>query len=820
MTNIWKLILELSISKDKLSKLYKKVSNQNLWNKTEISAKDVEAIKKELWAKTPSKETKSKKAVVKSKEFGSSKWGFFSWLGFEAPKAEKEPKDSEEKQDELLVHAAANRWKKPVETPPTFSGENATVIRKAAPTTNTRPGHQRISVRPWVRTSPPRVREKPTVWVRPSYQRTWVRPSYQRGGQRPNNNVWNRVIFSRGRAQTRTLAPTPAAKNKKIATTSDTLIKKEALMMWNSITVKEFSEKMWVSLQELLKVMLQNKVMWWINTALDFDTAALIGEEFNVEVKAEEKWMNIDKILTWDLQAILDLDKDSEKTLERPPVVTVMWHVDHWKTSLLDYLRKSNITGGEAGGITQSIGASSMQHNWKKITFIDTPWHQLFTALRARGAKLTNIAIIIIAADDGIKPQTIESINHAKDSGVPIIVAVTKIDKPNNNFEKIKTDIGNFWLIPEEWGGDVPVVGVSSVTWAWMNDLLDLILLQAEMLELKYNPDRKAVWVVLDAHKDPRQWISTSLIVLSWTLKVWDILVVHNKSGKVKRMQDFRWKPLKKAVWWDPVMILWLSDIPEPGRVVEAVKNEKEAKERIEIIQNKVDQEDTSSTMQHFLQQMKNEDKAELKLILKADWPSSLEALNHAIDWIPMPESVTIKKIHSDVWDPTDSDVTLAQAADAVVVGFNTKTHTTIKKKAEMLKVSVKNFSIIYELVDTIEQLVNGLIEIEMHEVVIWKLKVLATFFKKEKMMVIWGKVIEGKIKNWADFRAYREDEGEVNLEGERQEFTKWKITSLQKDQESVNEISEWHECGMKITSSKRLAEGDILEFYVMEEKT
>ncbi|MDR0282613.1 MAG: translation initiation factor IF-2 N-terminal domain-containing protein [Candidatus Peribacteria bacterium] len=325
-------------------------------------------------------------------------------------------------------------------------------------------------------------------------------------------------------------------------------MKKAELFMEGKITVKEFSEKMGVPLVEVMKKFMENKIMINLNSSIDFDTACLIGAEFNVEVKKQESQLDMESFMSGDLQKILDLDKEAPVLLERSPVVTVMGHVDHGKTSLLDYLRKTGVADGEAGGITQSIGASMVDYNGKKITFIDTPGHELFASLRARGAKLTNIAVIVIAADDSVMPQTIESINHAKASGVPIIVAITKVDKPGHKMDQIKSDIATHGLTPEEWGGDTPVVGISSKTGQGIDELLEHILLQAEMLELKYNPHRSAVGVVVDSYKDAKQGVVASVIVLTGTLQMGNIILAYNTYGKIKRMQNWKGQGVQKAV--------------------------------------------------------------------------------------------------------------------------------------------------------------------------------------------------------------------------------------------------------------------------------
>ena len=745
---------------------------------------------------TKKEDTTNDSKVLKKAELSGNN-AFFSWLWF-AKQAESTPEKKEvvvspeekkevvvdaEKQsnrDEFLTHATTIAAQKK------SGGVNAKVLERTPHTTN-----KPVS-RPF---------QKPRYGgAKPTFRKGEQRKPYM--GKNPHGTP--------AKPQEATAQPTKPVtpKKPKIAQTSSTLTKKWEITIGDIISVKEFSEKMGIPLQDVMKLMLHNKVMGGINTALDFDTASLLAEECNVKVIKEQQEVKIEAILEGNLQAILDADKESSTLQERAPIVTVMGHVDHGKTSLLDYLRKTNVAGGEAGGITQSIGASMVTHNGKEIAFIDTPWHELFTSLRARGAKITNIAIIVIAADDWIKPQTIESISHAKEAGVPIIIAVTKIDKPNNNFEKIKTDVAQHGITPEERGGDTPMIGVSSITGQGIDDLLDHILLQTEILELKYNPNRSAVWVVVDAYKDAKQWISTSLLILTWTLQVGDVIVVHNTYGKVKRMLNRKGKPIKKVSGGEPVMILWLSDIPEPGRIMEWVDNEKEAQKKVSLIQESVQAEKASTNaLQWFMQQMSQGDKATLKVILRADGPSSLEALQQAIDHISLPDGVDIKKVHADIGAFTDSDLSLAQASDAVMIGFNSKVPADIRKRSDHLKVVIKNYDIIYELVEYIENVLNGMIEVELQEVVIGKLDVLWVFYKKEKMMVIGWKVSEWKILNGAKFRLYRDNE----------EISKGEITSLQREQNNVKEAAEWHECGMKVTVGKRIVEGDMLEFFVME---
>ena len=861
MVKIADALQELNLSKDQFLDLYKKtfwedapknwiikkealVSMQQKTSQsaTQSPAKRVvrKVIKKSSdvsWT-SDAKDSWSTTKVVSAKKFGS--WNsFFSGLWFEKKQEEIQVEElqQEEKKDDFFAQATSIAKNRPV--------GNAKVVRRSEPVRRPVWWSRPHWTSQW--TTQNRTTQNTSQWwapfTRQSQQsqsaprpRTWPAPMrwdavHNRAWRTSGPAKWNVAIgqwtyrpstkprYDRGASsyqqsnQPQLQANTwlsEKVKKQKVAKTSGTLQKKAEVVIWKVITVKELSEKMGIQMNDLMKVMLQNKIIWWVNKALDFDTASLLAEEFNIKVVKEHEQVAIENVLTWDLQSILDQDKQSDGLISRPPVITVMWHVDHGKTSLLDYLRKSNIAWWEAWWITQSIGASMIEYKWKKMTFIDTPWHELFTSLRARWAKLTNIVIIIVAADDGIKPQTIESISHAKESGVPIIVAVTKIDKPNNNFEKIKTDIWLYGLIPEEWGGDVAVVGVSSKTGEWIDDLLENIALQAEILDLKYNPHRKAVGVVVDASKDPKEWITASVIILTGTLKIWDVIVAHNTFWKVKRMINSHKKTIKTATWWEPVMILWLQDIPEPWRIVEVVDKEKDAQQRISLIQWELQEEIKHSSLQRFMEQRNMaEGTAVLKVIIKADWPSSLEALQSAIGQITLPEKVDIKIIHAWIGLFTDSDISLWQASDALLVWFNANIPAAIKKKADQMHLTLKNWAIIYELIAYIEDVLLWLVEIEMEEVNMWRLKVLWVFFKKEKMMVIWWKVIEWKAKNGSKFRIWRDDE----------ELAEWTVTSLQREQESVSSVATGYECWMKVKTWKRIEEWDILEFFEMAEK-
>lgn len=809
---------DLKLDEATFAKVYEKVMGKKITAKTAtISDANLEKLKSvvdQLPKKAPKKQESVKKAddnkILKSDEIGFGE-GFLSGLGF----AKQEEKAESHSDDSLELHnieipLASNKEASQEEI--SFSEapkiRNARVISRAEP----RPVESSKKPRSGVaKTSGNISIEQGTYKAKEKPQKSWSGLDFfadhlvQKKQHEPKKV--EKPVFKKEEKPT----PTPTAKVHKEATTSSNLVKKTEVTIEENITVKEFSEKIWVPLPEVMKKLIANGIMTSLNASLDFDTASLIAEDLGVSLKKKEATLDVQSFMEGDLQKILDIDKEAEHQIERAPIVTVMGHVDHGKTSLLDYLRKTSVAGGEAGGITQSIGASMVNYNGKQITFIDTPGHELFTSLRARGAKLTNIAIIVIAADDSVMPQTIESINHAKSAGVPIIIAVTKIDKPWNNLDQIKADVAKYGLTPEDWWGETPFVGVSSKTGQGIDLLLEYVLLQAEMLELKYNPDRQAVGVVVDAYKDPKQGVVASLIVLTGTLKNGDIIVAYNTYGKVRRMQNRLWKNTGKIMGGEPVQILGFTELPEPGRIVEVVSNEKEAHQRIAFIKESEAKTTGDGALQQFLAQLKAGDQSkisELRLILKADGSSSLEALKQAVDGLALPKNVTIKVVHSDVGYFGESDLSLAQASKALLIWFNISMNALLKKKAEGLKIEMKVFDIIYELTDYLNNLLLGMVEVEKEEVVVGKLEILWVFHTETREMTVGGMVKEGKVKNKLKFRVYRGDDILTNGE----------ILSLHRNKDEVKEVNAGEDCGMKVKIWKRIEIGDMLEFYEMQE--
>ena len=599
-----------------------------------------------------------------------------------------------------------------------------------------------------------------------------------------------------------------AKREEKKPKVSDTLKKKDKIVIWDTISVKELSEKIWVSHIEIIKTFIMNGMPVGVNSNVDFDTVALLADEFWVKVERENVKSDISAMIEWNLREIVETKNSLTDNLkERPPIVTIMGHVDHGKTRLLDYMRKTDVVGKEAGGITQSIWASQITHNWKKITFIDTPWHELFTAMRARGAKITDIAVLVVAGDEGVKQQTIEAINHAKDAGVSIIVAITKIDKPNINIDLVKSQMSEHGLMPEDWGGDVPFVPLSAITGEWVDELLEYILLQSEMLELKYNPDVPAVWVVLEASKDQKNGTVATLLLVTWTLNKKDPVVAYDIFGKIRLMKDWSWKIVKQVHGWDPVQVMWFDDVPESWRIFEVFPLEKEAQKQVAKIKEIIKAQKNKTVLSSLLDKMKAGENVDLKVVLKAWDFGWLEALKYAVEKVKLPEWVNLKIIHSEVWQVKETDISLAEASDAFIFWFDSWIQSNLKKKLEQKKIIYKNFTIIYELLEYIEQLASWMIEKEVEEVYIGKFEFMALFYKKGNDMIIGGKVLDGSVKNGSHFIVKRWDE----------ELWGGKVTSLKIDQENVSEVKAWRECGIRVRTGARFKEWDILEFFIYE---
>ncbi len=571
-----------------------------------------------------------------------------------------------------------------------------------------------------------------------------------------------------------------------------------------SITVKDLAMELKKTSAEVIKVLFGFGIMATINNDLDFDTAFLVAEEFGVTAKKKEEVKEED--------ILFDESEDTEEELQtRPPVVVVMGHVDHGKTSLLDAIRKTNVIEGEAGGITQAIGAYMVNINGRDITFLDTPGHEAFTSMRARGAQITDIAILVVAANDGVMPQTVEAINHAKAAGIPIIVAVNKIDLPEANVDKVKQELMKYELVPEEWGGDTIYVPISAKQHQNIDELLEMVLLQADVLELKANPKKQAKGAVIEARLDKARGPIASILVQRGTLDVGDTIVVGSSIGRIRAMRNDKGQKVKKAGPSTPVEVMGLTEVPESGDIFYEVKDEKMAKHLIE--RRKRTQREKSMnqmapvTLDNLFSQMEEGKLKQFNIIVKADVQGSAEALKQSLEKLS-DEEVKVRVIHAAAGAVTESDVTLAKVANAIIIAFNVRPVTTAKQVAEKEEVEIKQYSIIYQAIDDVKAAMKGMLDPIYEEKVIGNVEVRQVFKVSNVGTIAGAYVLEGKIERNAGVRVIREDV--VIHEG--------KLVSLKRFKDDVKEVAKGYECGMQIEDYNDLKEGDIIEVYVMEE--
>ncbi len=578
---------------------------------------------------------------------------------------------------------------------------------------------------------------------------------------------------------------------------------RKPIVISGSITVQELALKMHKSPAELIKKLLQLGVLATINQEIDTDTATILASEFGYDVEVK---------LPVDMEAVIMQEPQDDPALlqPRPCVVTVMGHVDHGKTSLLDAIRQTNVTATEAGGITQHIGAYQIEHNGKKITFLDTPGHEAFTAMRARGAKVTDIAILVVAADDGVMPQTIEAINHAKDAGVPIIVAINKIDKPGANPERVKQQLTEYGLIPEEWGGDTICVNVSALKKQGLEDLMEMILLVAEVSELKANPNRPARGTVIEAELDKGRGPVATVLVQNGTLNVGDYIVAGVAYGRVRAMMDDKGRRIKKAGPSTPVEVLGLSEVPCAGDIFVVVEDEKLAKTIAARRQARKREEELKATgrvsLEDLFKQIREGQIKELGVIIKADAQGSVEALRQALERLST-EEVKVNIIHGGVGAITETDIMLASASNAIIIGFNVRPDVNARKANEKEKVDIRLYRVIYDAIDDVKAAMSGLLEPEYREVMLGRAEI-RKIFKASRIGTIAGcYVLEGKVERDASIRVVRD--GIVIHEG--------KIESLKRFKDDVKEVPQGYECGMALEKFNDIQEGDIIEAFTME---
>ncbi|KMN45934.1 translation initiation factor IF-2 [Bacillus paramycoides] len=572
-----------------------------------------------------------------------------------------------------------------------------------------------------------------------------------------------------------------------------------------SLTVGDLAKKLSKEPSEIIKKLFMLGIMATINQDLDKDTIELIATDYGIEVEEEVV------VSETEFETFIDEQDDEENLKERPAVVTIMGHVDHGKTTLLDSIRNSKVTAGEAGGITQHIGAYQVDVNDKKITFLDTPGHAAFTTMRARGAQVTDITILVVAADDGVMPQTVEAISHAKAAGVPIIVAVNKMDKPAANPDRVMQELTEYELVPEAWGGDTIFVPISAIQGEGIDNLLEMILLVSEVEEYKANPNRYATGTVIEAQLDKGKGTIATLLVQNGTLRVGDPIVVGTSFGRVRAMVSDIGRRVKVAGPSTPVEITGLNEVPQAGDRFMAFADEKKARQ---IGESRAQEalvaqrgEKSKLSLEDLFQQIQEGDVKEINLIVKADVQGSVEAMAASLRKIDV-EGVKVKIIHTGVGAITESDVILASASNAIIIGFNVRPDVNAKRTAELENVDVRLHRIIYKVIEEIESAMQGMLDPEFEEKVIGQAEVRQTF-KVTKVGTIAGcYVIDGKITRDSGVRIIRD--GVVIFEGQ--------LDTLKRFKDDVKEVAQNYECGITIERYNDLKEGDIIEAYIMEE--
>lgn len=582
-----------------------------------------------------------------------------------------------------------------------------------------------------------------------------------------------------------------------------------AIEIGNTIVVRELAEKIGVSPSQLISKLIGLGIMVNQNQPIDSDIAVIVAEEFGVEIKV--KGTENENEEEKDLLSEIDFEDDPKDLVPRAPIVTVMGHVDHGKTSLLDAIRNTSVTKTEAGGITQHIGAYLVNINNKKICFLDTPGHEAFTSMRARGAQVTDIAVLVVAADDGVMPQTIEAINHAKAANVPIIVAINKIDKPEANLDRIKQQLVENSLVPEDWGGDTITVPVSARNGIGIEELLEMILLVAEIQELKANPNRKAVGTIIEAQLDKGKGPLATVLVQKGTLSVGSTVVSGSAYGRVRAMFDDKGRRVKKALPSTPVVILGLSEVPNAGDMLYEVDDEKTARTIAERHQEKLREQQIKSeqkvSLDDLFERIKQGEIKDLNVIIKADVRGSIEALRQSLEKLST-EEVRINIIHSGVGGIVESDIMLASASNAIVVGFNVRPNLNAIEVAKREKVDIRTYRVIYDAIEDIKAAIKGMLSPTVVEEVLGRAEVRATFRLPSGVTIAGIYVLDGKIARNAKVRLLRNDV--VIFEGN--------VASLKRFKDDVREVLSGFEAGLGLENFNDVKEGDLIEAFIMKE--
>ncbi|MEJ2262352.1 MAG: translation initiation factor IF-2 [Anaerolineales bacterium] len=578
-----------------------------------------------------------------------------------------------------------------------------------------------------------------------------------------------------------------------------------------SLTVRELAEEIDASPIEVIKTLMANGVMANINQQIDFDTAAIVAAEMGYDAALEtpEELTEEDtgEIPLW-RQIIAD--EDPGQLVLRPPVVTILGHVDHGKTTLLDAIRHTNVVGGEAGGITQHIGAYQVVHNGRMITFLDTPGHAAFTAMRARGAQGADIVVLVVAADDGVMPQTREAVSHAKAAKVPLLVALNKMDKANADADRVKQQLAEIGLIPDEWDGDTIIVPMSAKRVEGLDDLLEAILLVADNLEILANPNGGVFGTVIEAEIDRSRGVLATLLVQNGTLRVGDVLVAGMAHGRLRAMFDFRGQRVEEAGPSTPVAVMGLNDVPRAGDVFHLVESDKEARtivaEQIQAREQAQTRQSRAVSLEQLFDQIQAGNVRELRLIIKADVQGSLEPIVSSLNEMDTGD-LSINILHAETGNISESDVYLAAASNAIVIGFNVEADSAAQRLADSEGISIRLYNIIYRLTEDVEKALKGLLEPEIKENVIGHAEVRAIFRISRVGNIAGCRVIDGEIRRNAKVRVVRG--GEPIFEGE--------VASLKHHQDDVREVRQGFECGISLKGFDDFEEGDLLESYVLE---
>ena len=619
-----------------------------------------------------------------------------------------------------------------------------------------------------------------------------IKGSYATKESRPNRSAGHQMPVNRNRKPSN--APKAAAAPVEV-------VRPTSVEIGESINVQEFAKLIKREVNEVIKALFMLGMMVTINQDIDFDTAQLIGDHFGVEVgqKAPEE----------DPTEIPEVDDPEEKRLPRPPVITVMGHVDHGKTSLLDAIRKTNVTAREAGGITQHIGAYKVNYQGKQIVFLDTPGHEAFTAMRARGAQVTDVAILVVAADDGVMPQTIEAINHAKAAKVPIIVAINKMDRAGANPDHVKQQLAEHGLIPEDWGGDTIMVPVSAHQKTGITDLLEMILLVAEMQELKANPNLPAHGTIIEAQLDKGRGPVATVLVQRGTLHIGDTIIAGTSFGKVRAMVNDRGEKVKKALPSTPVEVLGLNDVPQAGDILDSTEEKIARSVAEKRIAKKKEEEiklNAKVSLDDLFQRIQEGELKELNIVVKADVQGTIEALKASLEKIKNDE-VKVVVVHAGVGAITESDIMLASAANALIIGFNVRPDANARKAAEVEKVDVRTYRVIYDALNDVEAAIKGMLAPKFKEVVQGRVEV-RQLITISKLLIAGCYVLEGKVTNSSKVRIIRDG---IVLHDDV-------IDSLRRFKDDVKEVAQGYECGITLEKYRDLKEGDVFEVYDMEE--